>query len=132
MLWSGRGLGMFPVDLGERPPNWLLSSDSASVYPHNPVLEALYELGVVGALLVIIVLVAPIIVVSRLPGGIDRCRSTLSFYFFFLVLEMVSGSLAYSYPFYFIYGVMLGRIASLRDEDRQVLAVAQFRGGSTS
>jgi hypothetical protein len=132
LLWFGRGLGMFPVDFGEKPPNWLLSSNSVSVYPHNSVLEALYELGAVGALLVIIVLVAPILMASRLRGGIDRCRSALSFYFFFLAIEMVSGSLAYSYPFYFIYGVMLGRIASLRDEDRQVLAVAQFRGGSSS
>jgi hypothetical protein len=46
IIWFGRGPGMFPVDLGAKAPDWILSSNAASVYPHNPVLEALYELGI--------------------------------------------------------------------------------------
>jgi hypothetical protein len=129
LLLFGRGLGMFPVDIGDAPPDWLLSSQPLSLYPHNPVIEALYELGVIGVVLVIGMMIAPIVMARRLHGGIERCRPALSLYLFAIIIEMVSGSLAYSYSFYFFYGLLTGTVASLKDEDHERdLLLSRSRG----
>lgn len=113
IIWFGRGLGMFPVDLGAKAPDWILSSNAASVYPHNPVIEAFYELGIFGVLVSLAVILAPI---AAAWTNFERCRCEMSFYLFVLSIDLTSGSLAYSYFFYFIYGVTLGKISDLGSE----------------
>ena len=119
MIWFGRGLGMFPVDLGASAPDWLLSSNAASVYPHNPVVEALYELGIFGALVSVAIILAPIALAWR---NFERCRCEISFYVFVFSIYLTSGSLAYSNLFYFIYGVTMGKIYELGSESSGTVA----------
>lgn len=122
IAWWGRGLGMFPVDLGARPPDWVLASNAASLYPHNPVVEALYELGILGALATLTIILAPFAAVRT---KFEHCRAEMSFYVFALSIFLTSGSLAYSFFFYFIYGVTLGRISEVGQAkaDRNTAAV---------
>ncbi|MGY8677843.1 O-antigen ligase family protein [Bradyrhizobium sp. UFLA05-153] len=115
----GRGFGMFPIDYGYRPPDWLLASPSASLYPHNSILEALYELGVVGATLYAVSLAKPMIVGMNATKTKDAWLAN-SCFLMFVLMEMFSGALAYSYPFVFFLGLLLGAIA---DSRRQQLTV---------
>lgn len=108
MLWFGRGLGMFPIDFTGLAPDWIGGNATVTLYPHNPLVEALYELGVLGFAIVSLVLATPFI--TAISAGFAASRFPLSFYTYFLTIEMVSGSLAYSYLFYFVYGVVIGAI----------------------
>lgn len=46
----GRGVGVFPIDEGYGPPNWLLPTEGSKHYPHGVYLELLYEAGPAGFL----------------------------------------------------------------------------------
>ena len=83
---------------------------------NNPVLEALYELGIFGALVSLAIILAPF---AAAWTKFERCRGEMSFYVFVLSIDLTSGSLAYSYFFYFIYGVTLGRISDLGPESNR-------------
>ncbi len=105
ILLFGRGFGRFPVDYGYNAPDWLLASPSASLYPHNPIVEACYELGLAGAAIYVALIAAPLVRYWRQEERPDLTfQIVFAFYLYFLFTEMVSGSLAYSYVFYFFLG----------------------------
>src|SRR5262249_15496665 len=105
VLLFGRGFGRFPVDYGYNAPDWLLASPSASLYPHNPIVEAGYELGLAGAAIYVALIAIPLVKYWRQEERRNLSfRIVFAFYLYFLFNEMVSGSLAYSYIFYFFLG----------------------------
>jgi O-antigen ligase len=115
LLVFGRGLGMFPVDIGAHAPDWLLTPHGVSLYPHNPILEALYELGIIGAALYTLIIVRPFASGFNSKKLSDDANAISVLYVFFLTIEMVSGSLAYSFTFFFIFGATIGALARERD-----------------
>lgn len=80
------------------------------------ILEALYEIGIGGAALFIVLIVIPIrrawaIGEDLNPGELFVVR----LYIFYLTSLMVSGALEYSYDFYFVLGLTIGVLPQLAD-----------------
>ena len=115
----GRGVGMFPVDEGYGPPDWLLrQTEGAKHYPHNIYLERLYETGITGLLLFGILTLYPLLISLRrwhLLSPTDK--SSVSMYLFNLVSVELSGALAFSYDFQFFFALMIGMIALQRADN---------------
>jgi hypothetical protein len=109
----GRGLGMFPVELGRKTPNWLFDRGTELSYPHNIVLEALYEAGIGGTICLIVLLAIPIWRARTMQASLGTGQVfVLQTYVFYLASMMVSGALAYSYDFYFVLGLAVGSLRS--------------------
>ncbi len=117
-LLFGRGVGMFPVDEGFGPPDWLLTRKVASkYYPHNIHLETLYETGIVGMLLFSVVALFPLaIAMARWERFSPAQRSIISMYVFVLTSSELSGGFAFSYDLLFFFGLSVGVIALKRAE----------------
>jgi O-antigen ligase len=105
----GRGLGMFPIDMGYHAPDWLLAAKAVSMYPHNIVIEAQYELGILGTVLIVYMILRPLAIFRSKPRNYDT-KIIACLYVFFFILSMVSGSLAYSYSLLFVLGMFWGRL----------------------
>jgi len=112
----GRGLGMFPIDMGYRPPDWLFAANAVSMYPHNIVIEAQYELGILGTFLIVYMILRPVAVFRSSLWDYDT-KIIACLYVFFVVLSMFSGSLAYSYVFLFVLGMFWGRLYASKNWD---------------
>ena len=112
-LLIGRGIGVYSIDEGFGPPNWLLQpAEGNKYYPHNIFLEILYEAGLAGLL--------PLIVLTLLPLGISLNRwnsyeapdrAAIMLYAFYFMIVLISGSFAFSYDFQFFLGLAIGVIA---------------------
>jgi hypothetical protein len=110
-LALGRGLGMFPVELGRRTPNWLFDRETELSYPHNIILEALYETGIGGMMFLIVLMAIPILRARAICTSLDAGELfVLQTYAFYLASMMVSGALTYSYDFYFMIGLAVGTL----------------------
>ncbi|MGB8400211.1 O-antigen ligase family protein [Bradyrhizobium sp.] len=106
----GRGLGMFPVELGRPTPDWLIARPITG-YPHNVILEALYEIGIGGMALFIVLIMIPIKRAWAIWASLNQDEFfVFQLYIFHLALLMVSGALAYSYDFYFVLGLTIGTL----------------------
>jgi O-antigen ligase len=118
-LAFGRGIGMYPVDAGFGPPDWLLhSTEGSKHYPHNVHLEMLYETGIVGLLLFCILTILPIVgALRRLSAFSSAEKSALAIYVFTLVSSDISGAFAYTYILQFFLALTVGTIALKRGED---------------
>jgi hypothetical protein len=107
----GRGPGMFPVELGRRTPNWLFDRGTELSYPHNIILEALYETGIVGMTFLIALIAIPLLRARAIWTSLGGAELfVLQTYVFYLASMMVSGALAYSYDFYFVVGLAVGTV----------------------
>lgn len=121
----GRGIGVYPIDEGFGPPNWLLKpAEGNKYYPHNIYLEALYEAGLAGLL--------PFLALTLLPLCISLGRwnkygtadqAAILLYVFYFVAMHISGSFAFSYDFQFFLGLSIGVVALSRKQDRGVPGV---------
>src|SRR5882724_545209 len=118
-LAFGRGIGMYPVEAGFGPPDWLLhSTEGSKHYPHNVHLEILYETGIVGLLLFSILTVLPIVgSLRRLSVFSSAERSAVAIYVFTLVSSDISGAFAYTYVLQFFLALTVGTIALKRGDD---------------
>ena len=107
----GRGLGMFPIDLGYQAPDWLIAPKAVSMYPHNVVIEAQYEMGILGTVLILYILLRPLVVFRGIPRDHDT-KIIACIYVFYLVSSFFSGSLAYSYPLIFVLGMFWAKLST--------------------
>lgn len=115
-LAFGRGIGMFPVNEGVGPPDWLLrKAEGSKHYPHNVYLEMLYETGIAGLLLFTILTLLPIGISLKLWRTLSVSeKSAVSLYVFSLVSAGLSGAFAFSYAFQFFFALVVGVIALKR------------------
>lgn len=118
-LLLGRGIGMYPVIEGFGAPDWLLRKTEASRhYPHNVYLEMLYETGVVGLLLFIVLSLFPLgIALGRWHLFSLVQKSAVSMYVFQLVSSQLSGAFAFGYLDKFFFALAVGIIALNRAND---------------
>jgi O-antigen ligase len=112
-LAFGRGVGMYPVEEGFGPPDWLLhSTEGSKHYPHNVHLEILYETGIVGLVLFSILTILPIVAsLRRWPTFSSAEKSAVAIYVFNLVSSDISGAFAYTYMLQFFLALTIGIIA---------------------
>jgi O-antigen ligase len=115
-LAFGRGIGMYPVEAGFGPPDWLLhSTEGSKHYPHNVHLEILYETGIVGLLLFSLLTFLPIIASLRRWSTFSPAeRSAVAIYVFNLVSAEISGAFAYTYMLQFFLALAVGIVALKR------------------
>lgn len=107
---------MFPVELGQPAPDWLIAR-SVAVYPHNIILEALYEIGIGGTAFLILLLIIPIRKAHAILASLSRTELFIfQLYVYHLASLMVSGALAYSYDFYFVLGLTVGALHERTDD----------------
>jgi len=118
-LAFGRGIGMYPVDAGFGPPDWLIhSTEGSKHYPHNVHLEILYETGIVGLLLFSILTILPIVGSLRRVSVFSAAeKSAVAIYVFTLVSSDLSGAFAYTYILQFFLALTVGTIALKRGDD---------------
>jgi O-antigen ligase len=118
-LAFGRGIGMYPVDAGFGPPDWLLhSTEGSKHYPHNVHLEMLYETGIVGLLLFSVLTILPIVgSLRRFSMFSPAERSAVGIYVFTLFSSDISGAFAYTYILQFFLALTLGTIALKRGDN---------------
>lgn len=127
----GRGIGVFPVDEGFGPPNWLLTpAEGTRHYPHNIYIEALYEGGVAGLLPLLALTLLPLFISLQRWNSYDAAdRTAVLLYVFSLTAVQSSGALALSYDFQFFLGIAIGVIALSRQRE-QAGSAAQFATSS--
>lgn len=115
-LLFGRGIGMFPVNEGVGPPDWLLrKAEGSKHYPHNVYLEMLYETGIAGLLLFTILTLLPIGISLQFWRKLSVSeKSAVSLYIFSLATAGLSGAFAFSYAFQFFFALVVGVIALKR------------------
>jgi len=120
-LLLGYGVGIFPIDEGFGPPNWLLRpAEGNKIYPHNLHLELLYETGIPGFLIFTVLTLLPLLFSLRHWDRLSAHeRAAIAIYVFSLVSVEISGSFAYSYDFQFFYGLAGGVVALKRRELRE-------------
>jgi len=118
-LLLGRGIGMYPVDAGFGPPDWLLHpTEGSRHYPHNVHLEILYETGVVGLMLFSILTVFPMVASLRRWSAFSPAeKSAVAMYVFNLVSSDISGAFAYMYMLQFFLALTVGIIAVKRSAE---------------
>ncbi|MBR1142381.1 O-antigen ligase [Bradyrhizobium sp. AUGA SZCCT0431] len=121
-LLFGRGIGMFPVNEGVGPPDWLLrKAEGSKHYPHNVYLEMLYETGIAGLLLITVLTLFPIGISLNFWRALsvsEKCA--VSLYIFSLVSSELSGAFAFSYAFQFFFALVVGIIALKRMDKASV------------
>jgi O-antigen ligase len=124
-LAFGRGIGMYPVEEGFGPPDWLLhSTEGSKHYPHNVHLEILYETGIVGLLLLTVLTIWPIVASLRRMSVFSSAeKSAVAIYVFTLVSSDISGAFAYVYVLQFFLALTVGTIALKRGDD---IAIREF------
>jgi O-antigen ligase len=118
-LLLGRGVGIYPVDAGFGPPDWLLHpTDGSKHYPHNVHLEILYETGIVGLVLFGILTILPIVASLRRWSAFSPAeKSAVAMYVFNLVSADISGAFAYTYLLQFFLALTVGIIAVKRSAE---------------
>lgn len=106
----GNGFGSFSVGYGYEYPTWLFGEPTKSFYPHNFMLEALYELGVVGFIPLILALLSPLrrFLRSQSPSLDAAGVNVLGFLLFMEISALLSGSFAMNYMLYFALGLAAG------------------------
>lgn len=118
----GHGIGSYSIEDGFGPPTWLLDK-SPKHYPHNLYLEMLYETGIVGLLLTVILTMLPLSASLKLWAALSwQGRIAIAAYVFYLAGSQVSGTFSYDYPFQFFLALAIGTIAL----KRKVLAERAF------
>jgi O-antigen ligase len=117
-LLLGRGVGVFPIDEGVGPPDWLLrKAEGSKYYPHNIHLEMLYETGILGLLAYSILSLLPLVAAIKYWTRLSvQEKSAFSMYFFYCVSMEFSGAFAFSYDFQFFLGMAIGIVALKRKE----------------
>jgi hypothetical protein len=112
-LLFGRGVGVYPVNEGFGPPDWLLRpTEGSKHYPHNVHMEILYETGIIGLLLFSILTLWPIIASLRRWSAFSSAeKSAVAIYVFILVSSEISGAFAYTYMLQFFLALTVGVIA---------------------
>jgi hypothetical protein len=128
-LLLGRGIGMYPVDAGFGPPNWLLHpTEGSKHYPHNVHLEILYETGIVGLVLFSILTFLPIIASLRRWSTFSPLeKSTVAIYVFSLASSDISGAFAYTYMLQFFLALTVGIVALKRADGIKIDGAARHR-----
>lgn len=128
-LLLGRGIGMFPVDEGFGPPDWLLRrAEGSRHYSHNVHLEMLYETGITGLLFFSTLTLFPLVVSLRRWHLFSPAeKSTVSLYVFNLVSSELSGAFAFAYDFQFFFALTIGIIALKRADDVLVPGLSPTR-----
>jgi O-antigen ligase len=118
-LFLGHGIGMYPVETGYGPPDWLLNpTEGSKHYPHNVHLEILYETGIVGFVVFSILIVLPIVASMRRWSAFAPAeKSAAAIYVFILVSSEISGAFAYAYMLQFFLALTVGVIA-LKDTSK--------------
>lgn len=106
-LLFGNGFGSFSVGYGSHYPSWILSPVDDYIYPHNFVLEVLYELGIVGLVPLLLALLWPL---GRLAPRISPSLTApelcmLSLLVFAIASALVSGTIATNHILYFALGL---------------------------
>jgi O-antigen ligase len=119
LLPLGRGVGMFPVNEGFGPPDWLLRpTEGSKHYAHNIYLDVLYESGLAGLLPVAFLTLFPLAAALRRWQSLRPAeKSLLSVYVFVLLSAQVSGAFARSYIELFFLAMAIGIIAVKRTEE---------------
>ena len=119
-LLLGRGIGVYPIDEGFGPPNWLLKpADGNKYYPHNIYLDVLYEAGLAGLLPVIALTMLPLCMsLGRWNNYGTADQAAILLYVFNFVAMLFSGSFAFSYDFQFFLGLAIGVVALSRGTPR--------------
>ena len=133
-LLLGRGIGVYAIDEGFGPPNWLLKpAEGSKYYPHNIYLEVLYETGLAGLLPVIALTLLPLCIsLGRWNKYGTADQAAILLYVFYLVAMLISGSFAFSYDFQFFLGLSIGVVALSRKRDRGVPGLqAEIRPSGT-
>jgi O-antigen ligase len=117
-LLLGHGVGVYPIDEGFGPPDWLLRpAEGNKYYPHNLHLELLYETGLPGFLIFTVLTLVPLFFSLKHWDRLSAPeRAAIAIYVFSLVTVEISGSFAYSYDFQFFYGLAAGVVALKRWE----------------
>ena len=117
-LLLGHGVGIYPIDEGFGPPDWLLRpAEGNKYYPHDLHLELLYETGIPGFLIFTVLTLLPLFFSLNHWDRLSAPeRAALAIYVFSLVTVEISGSFAYSYDFQFFYGLAAGVVALKRRE----------------
>lgn len=130
-LAFGRGIGVYPIDEGVGPPDWLLKkTDGARTYPHNVHLEMLYETGIAGLLIYTVLTLLPLAAAIKYwPLLSVQEKLVASIYFFYFVSQELSGAFAVSYDFQFFLGMAIGIIALKRKETSSRSAVPAAAAG---
>jgi O-antigen ligase len=116
LLPFGRGIGMFPVNEGFGPPDWLLRpTEGSKHYAHNIYLDVLYESGLAGLLPIVFLTMFPLAASLRRWQSFSPAeKSLLSAYVFILLSAQLSGAFARSYIELFFLAMAVGIIAAKR------------------
>lgn len=119
LLPFGRGIGMFPVNEGFGPPDWLLRpTEGSKHYAHNLYLDVLYESGFAGLLPVAFLTLFPLIAALRRWRSLSLAeQSVVSTYVFILLSAQVSGAFARSYIELYFLAMVIGIIAVKRTDE---------------
>jgi O-antigen ligase len=118
LLPFGRGIGMFSVNDGFGPPDWLLHpTEGSRHYLHNIYLEFLYETGIAGLLPFAFLSFFPLVASLRLWQRFSSAeKSVIAIYVFELVSSQFSGAFARSNIEQFLLALAIGVIALKRAE----------------
>jgi O-antigen ligase len=133
LLPFGRGVGMFPVNDGFGPPDWLLHPTRGSThYPHNIYLEFLYETGIAGLLPFTFLSLFPLVASLRLWQRFSSAeKSVIAIYVFELVSSQFSGAFARSNMEQFFLALAIGVIALKRAEETGAFSLPAHEPMST-
>jgi len=107
------------VDVESRlEQDWLLrKTEGARTYPHNIHLEMLYETGIAGLLIYTVLTLLPLVAAIKYwPLLSVQEKLTFAMYFFYLIVQELSGAFAVSYDFQFFLGLTIGIIGLKRNE----------------
>jgi hypothetical protein len=117
-LLLGHGVGVFPIDEGVGPPDWLLRKvEGSKHHPHNIHLEMLYETGILGWLAYSVLTLLPLVAAIKYWTRLSvQEKSAFSMYFLYCVSMEFSGAFAFSYDFQFFLGISIGIVALKRKE----------------
>ncbi|MGO6985026.1 hypothetical protein [Rhizobium leguminosarum] len=111
----GHGLGSFSLDLTGVYPGWLLAPHDGEIYPHNWILEAGYEGGMIAVVLLGLVLVFPfwriLLQWQTSPGAL----SIAGMYLLIFGAAFLSGGLVLNYTLFFLCGATISAQARAAD-----------------
>lgn len=113
-LLFGRGIGSYSIDEGFGPPTWLLDK-SPKHYPHNTLLEMLYETGITGLLIFSFLILLPLLIaLSQWSKFCAQDKAAISMYVFYLASSQLSGAFVYDYSFQFFFAIAVGVVGRKR------------------